>query len=431
MKKVIGIVLASAVNMAAFAQSGTNSPYSQFGLGVLSEQSSGFNRGMNGLGLGFHEGNQVNYLNPASYARLDTLTFLFDAGISLHLTNFSEKGVRRNAKNANIEYVVAGFKAARRLGLSFGLIPFSNVGYQYSTSQALTAQPGSTILTNTYTGTGGVRQAYLGIGWEPIKGLALGANMSYMWGDYNRRLINSYSDGSVNNLVHQYTIDIRSYKVDFGAQYTAKVSSKDYITLGLTFSPTHKIGGKPQLQEILTNSQTNVSDTTTYGGNFDLNLPNFFGVGLMWNHNDKWKVGADYTLQQWSSVKFPSYETNGSVSSFALRDNVLTDRHKLTLGGDFCPAPFSRNFFNRIHYRAGVSYATPYIKVYGNDGPTEMSASIGFGIPIINPYNNRSFLNVSAQWVHSTAKNYITENVFRINVGLTFNELWFKKWKLE
>ena len=431
MKKVIGIVLASAVSMAAFAQSGTNSPYSQFGLGVLSEQSSGFNRGMNGLGLGFHEGNQVNYLNPASYARLDTLTFLFDAGISLHLTNFSERGVRRNAKNANIEYVVAGFKAARRLGLSFGLIPFSNVGYQYSTSQALTAQPGSTILTNTYTGTGGVRQAYLGIGWEPIKGLALGANMSYMWGDYNRRLINSYSDGSVNNLVHQYTIDIRSYKVDFGAQYTAKVSSKDYITLGLTFSPTHKIGGKPQLQEILTNSQTNVSDTTSYGGDFDLNLPNFFGVGLMWNHNDKWKVGADYTLQQWSSVKYPSYETNGSVSSFALRDNILTDRHKLTLGGDFCPAPFSRNFFNRIHYRAGVSYATPYIKVYGNDGPTEMSASIGFGIPIINPYNNRSFLNVSAQWVRSTAKNYIKENVFRINVGLTFNELWFKKWKLE
>ena len=431
MKKVIGIVLASTVSMAAFAQSGTNSPYSQFGLGVLSEQSSGFNRGMNGLGLGFHEGNQVNYLNPASYARLDTLTFLFDAGISLHLTNFSEKGVRRNAKNANIEYVVAGFKAARRLGLSFGLIPFSNVGYQYSTSQALTAQPGSTILTNTYTGTGGVRQAYLGIGWEPIKGLALGANMSYMWGDYNRRLINSYSDGSVNNLVHQYTIDIRSYKVDFGAQYTAKVSSKDYITLGLTFSPTHKIGGKPQLQEILTNSQTNVSDTTSYGGDFDLNLPNFFGVGLMWNHNGKWKVGADYTLQQWSSVKYPSYETNGSVSSFALRDNILTDRHKLTLGGDFCPAPFSRNFFNRIHYRAGVSYATPYIKVYGNDGPTEMSASIGFGIPIINPYNNRSFLNVSAQWVHSTAKNYIKENVFRINVGLTFNELWFKKWKLE
>ena len=36
------------------AQSGTNSPYSQYGLGVLSDQTSGFNRGMNGVGLGFH-----------------------------------------------------------------------------------------------------------------------------------------------------------------------------------------------------------------------------------------------------------------------------------------------------------------------------------------------------------------------------------------
>lgn len=431
MKKVIGIVLASAVSMVAFAQSGTNSPYSQFGLGVLSEQSSGFNRGMNGLGLGFHEGNQVNYLNPASYARLDTLTFLFDAGFSLHLTNFEENGVKRNAKNANIEYVVAGFKVGRKLGFSFGLIPFTNVGYEYSSTSALTNQPGSTTLTNTYTGTGGVRQAYLGVGWEPIKGLAVGANVSYIWGDYDRRFINSYSDASANSVVKQYTVDIRNYKVDFGAQYTAKLSTKDYITLGLTFSPTHKIGGKPEVQKILTNSQTNVSDTTSYGGDFDLSIPNSFGVGLMWNHNDKFKVGVDYTLQQWASVRFPSFETEGGVSTFALRDNLLTDRHKFTLGGEFCPAPLSRKFFNRVHYRAGVSYTTPYIKVYGNDGPTEMSASIGFGVPIINVYNNRSFLNISAQWARSTSKNFITENVFRINVGLTFNEMWFRKMKLE
>ena len=69
--------------------------------------------------------------------------------------------------------------------------------------------------------------------------------------------------------------------------------------------------------------------------------------------------------------------------------------------------------------------------MYGNDGPTEMSASIGFGVPIINVYNNRSFLNISAQWARSTSKNFITENVFRINVGLTFNEMWLRKMKLE
>lgn len=77
------------------AQSGTNSPYSQYGLGILSDQTSGFNRGMNGVGLGFHEHNQVNYLNPASYASLDSMTFILDAGISGQVTNFEENDVTK------------------------------------------------------------------------------------------------------------------------------------------------------------------------------------------------------------------------------------------------------------------------------------------------------------------------------------------------
>ena len=52
--------------LSASAQSGTNSPYSQYGFGVLADQTGGFNRGMNGLGIGYREGNQVNFLNPAS-----------------------------------------------------------------------------------------------------------------------------------------------------------------------------------------------------------------------------------------------------------------------------------------------------------------------------------------------------------------------------
>ena len=92
------------------AESGTNSPYSQYGLGILSDQTSGFNRGMNGVGLGFHEHNQVNYLNPASYASIDSMTFILDAGISGQVTNFEENGVKKNANNSNFEYVVAGFR---------------------------------------------------------------------------------------------------------------------------------------------------------------------------------------------------------------------------------------------------------------------------------------------------------------------------------
>jgi hypothetical protein len=40
-------------------------------------------------------------------------------------------------------------------------------------------------------------------------------------------------------------------------------------------------------------------------------------------------------------------------------------------------------------------------------------------------------LNISAQWVRQDSKTFVTENSFRINIGLTFNERWFAKWKME
>ena len=84
-----------------------------------------------------------------------------------------------------------------------------------------------------------------------------------------------------------------------------------------------------------------------------------------------------------------------------------------------------------MRYRIGASYATPYYYINGQDGPKEISASIGVGIPVVNGYNNRSILNVSFQWAQQAANNYIKDNTYRINIGFTFNERWFAKWKVD
>ena len=54
----------------------------------------------------------------------------------------------------------------------------------------------------------------------------------------------------------------------------------------------------------------------------------------------------------------------------------------------------------------------------------------GLGIPIVNNYNYRSMLNIGFEWVNRNRINLINENMFRINVGLTFNERWFAKFKV-
>ena len=123
MKKQFLAALMMSLALTVNAQSGMNSPYSQWGLGLLSDQTSGFNAGMNGVGLGFHEHNQVNYINPASYSSVDSLTFLFDAGISGQISNFNENGVKKSHKNANLEDVVAAVRAFGHMGVSFGILP--------------------------------------------------------------------------------------------------------------------------------------------------------------------------------------------------------------------------------------------------------------------------------------------------------------------
>ena len=55
MKKIYITACFVMVALATYAQSGTNSPYSQYGWGVHADQTSGFNRGMNGVGIAFQE----------------------------------------------------------------------------------------------------------------------------------------------------------------------------------------------------------------------------------------------------------------------------------------------------------------------------------------------------------------------------------------
>ena len=123
MKKLFGVIISVVVTLLASAQTSINSPYSQYGFGTLSEQSSGFNRGMNGVGIGFREHNQVNFLNPASYSEMDSLMFLFDVGVSGQITNFSEGEKKKNAKNANFEYVVAGCSTSSAVPSLLRMVP--------------------------------------------------------------------------------------------------------------------------------------------------------------------------------------------------------------------------------------------------------------------------------------------------------------------
>lgn len=429
MKRTSLCVLLLVSALLARAQTGSKSPYSQYGLGTLADQSQGFSRGMNGVGIGLRRGNIANTLNPAAYSAIDSLTMIFDVALSGHLTNYKEHGTSVNAKGASFDYIVGTFRLRRDVGMTFGVLPYSSIDYDYSTSQFLDNTNGT--ITEQYTGTGGLHQAMLGIGARVLKPLSVGVNVAYLWGKIDKTAA-SASTTYINSLSKNYSALINSYNIQLGAQWEQPLSRADVLTVGATLGIGHSLNANANCMILNTNSTTSVRDTTTFVTENAYALPWTYGLGLGLTHGTSLFVGADVTLQKWGSTDYPDYDA--TLGSYVKKGGLLSDRWKVNVGADYVPNAMGRRYFARVHYRLGAGFATPYYKINGNDGPREVSVSAGLGLPLQNSWNTRGnlrpVLNISAQWGRTAATGLITENAFRINVGLTFNERWFAKWKV-
>ena len=123
---LLGILLCGALPM--MAQNSTNSPYTRFGYGMQADRSFAAGRAMGGIGYGLRSARQINPMNPASYTGMDSLTFLFDGGISAQMSWFNDGTHRQRDLNGGFNYAAMQFPLHRRLAVSIGLLPFSLYG---------------------------------------------------------------------------------------------------------------------------------------------------------------------------------------------------------------------------------------------------------------------------------------------------------------
>lgn len=400
------------------ADNGINSPYSRYGLGTLANQSLGVNRQLGGLGYALRSHSYINLSNPASFTAIDSLAMLIETGLSLQYGNFRERGKSVNALNASFDYIAIEFRLCKGLGMSAGFLPYSKVGYSFSGTTKLADNLTS---SDSYSGAGGIYQPYLGIAWSPFKNFSIGAMASYMYGDISHTITATINDNtSAHNRARYYTIDVSSYKLDFGMQYVAQFNKKNSLTIGATYSLGHNLNADAQIRTHNTLGNTVIgSDTTSIAGGF--HLPHSFGGGLWYNIDNRWLFGADYTYQMWNSSTFFGDGSTG------------TDRSKVSVGLEFSPNIISRNILKTMSYRVGAYYSQPYTKINGKYGCNEYGASIGVSIPIRNNYNTNSLIHISGEYVHisPTTAGMIKENYLRLNIGITFNETWFMKMKVK
>ena len=420
-KVLISACLVWMMAIEIAAQTSTNSPYTRYGFGQLSDQSFGNSQAMGGISYGLRNGLQVNASNPASYSAVDSLTFIFDAGMSLQNANFKEGNVKVNAKNSSVDYIAMQFRLAKGLGFSAGFLPYSNVGYNMNkTNKVTTDEHGNTTAANqAYVGDGGLQQVYVGLGYQIFKGLSIGTNFSFLYGDITHTASTTFSNTNAYSSSRSHKIDVSDYKLDFGLQYTHKLKEKHVLNLGAIYSLGHELNstGYEYVEKYSGNTVITQSVDTIKNA---FALPHTFGLGATYVYDNKLTIGLDYTLQKWEDVKFFN------------KDGAFQNRSKISVGAEYLPNPIGRSYFSNIRYRVGAYYSSPYAKIDGKDGNREYGVSVGLGIPL-HFYNSRSILNISGQYVKVAPKlkGMLEENYLRINIGLTFNEQWFMKWKVD
>ena len=283
-------------------QSSVNSPYTRYGLGELSDRGFANNAAMGGVGYGLRSNTQINLTNPAAFSSVDSLSFMFDIGMSLKSSNFKENGISSNAKNASFDYAAVQFRLHKRLGMAVGFTPYSTVGYNISTSAPIEGSNDVTQL-NTFQGEGGLQQITAGLGFKILDNLSIGVSAGYIYGSLNYQYGADFNIKSDATYIYN-TLKVNSYVADFGLQYTQKINKTDNVTLGVVYGLGHTLNSTDTKGERTTD---NLSSPSYSSGNEYIvknayGIPHTFGIGLAYLHKNNLTVGADYTLQKWSSV---------------------------------------------------------------------------------------------------------------------------------
>jgi len=425
-------------SICANAQNGVNSPYSRFGFGLMADRSMGFNKGMGGIAQGYRDGQAVNTANPASYSACDSITALFDLGMSFQNGNFEMGGLQKNARNTSLDYAAFHFRAIKGLGVAVSILPYSNIGYSFASSSQKVSQSDDLTYTQTYTGSGGLHQVMLGAGWKVFKPLSIGANISYLYGDYSHGMTLSYNNSSVNQIITAHTADISTYKLDLGVQYSQKLAKNDFLTIGATYSFGHDINNDAYrtVSNYSNTDNTNISTTDTLKNAFQ--LPATIAAGFTYTHGYSLLIGADFELQKWGDCRFPS-----SSSDFKAKKGFFNDRMKISAGVAWTPDPTSTSSYAKhITYKVGGYYAKPYVNTEDltlTKKPKEFGLTAGVTVPIMNKntsWNNSTpKVNISLQWVHTdvpyTAEKSLKENYLKLCLGVTISDRWFRQWKVQ
>ena len=412
-KKII-ISACLLLSLVSFAQEGTSSPYSFYGIGDVRFKGTLENRSMAGVAVE-QDSIHMNLQNPASYANLKLTTFTL--GGTYGTTTLKNNTESANATRTTLDYLAVGLPLGK-FGFGFGLIPYSSVGYKIES-----ISDSGTENNKRFNGTGGLNKAFFGVGYKIAPNFNIGADVNYNFGKIESNNL-EFITGVPVGTRELNSADLSGVNFNLGMMYQTKIYKKISIFSSLTYS----------LESTLTSKNTRNISTVIYNSNFDLavvdalddvkteaslTLPSKISLSAGIGEARKWLVGG----------KIAYGKTSGQANEYNDAANVGYGKYgSVSVGGYYIPNYNSfSNYAKRIVYRAGLKYEKTGL-VINSESINDMGLTFGLGLPITGSFSNVNF-GFELGKKGTTKANLVQENYANLSVSFSLNDKWFEKRK--
>ncbi|WP_426064501.1 hypothetical protein [Flavobacterium sp. DSP2-3-1] len=414
MIKKILISACLLLSLVSFAQEGTASPYSFYGIGDVRFRGTLENRSMGEIAIE-QDSIHMNLQNPASFAHLKLTTFTL--GGTYATTKLKTDTESSNARRSTLDYLGIGLPLGK-FGVGFGLIPYSSVGYKISSVSEDPAQN-----NRRFNGSGGLNKAFFGIGFKIAPNFSIGADVNYNFGKIETNNFEYITDISIGTR-ELNSVDLSGVNFNLGMMYQTKINKKVSFFSSLNYA----------LESTLKAENTRNIATALYGSNFDLvivdvlgdvkteknlKIPSKYNAQAGFGETRKWLVGVGYTFQEAGSL-------NNNYNSL---DNVTYEKHsKYSIGGYYIPNYNSfSNYAKRITYRGGFRFENTGLVIH-SEPIEDMALTLGVGLPLTGTFSN---VNLGLEFGKrgTTAAKLVEENYANVSVSFSLNDRWFEKRK--
>lgn len=420
-KKIVLLILCLTA-ITAYSQSGNGSvsPYSFGGIGEIRPQATIENQAMGGLSM-YTDSIHVNLRNPAALGKLKLVTFTAAGGHKeVKLKDFTDE---ESSSVTSLEYISVALPLSPKFGVGFGILPYTAVGYNVFSETTNATQ--DTVL-NQFSGDGGLNKVFLSAGYEITKNLHVGGTVNFSFGNLQYQSVQSI-DGVQYGTINTRESEVNGYDFNFGATYTPRIKNKYTLFTSVTVNTQANLVSSNSERlgsfSLSTGEEIEVRDIDLEPSNLrntELKIPTTTTLGLGFGRDKKWFLGAEYSLQALSSFR----------NDFIDPENVAyEDANTIRVGGYFVPdyASFT-SYLKRITYRAGARTSRTGL-VVNNKSIHDFGITFGLGLPVGGGFSN---MNLGFEYGKrgTTVANLIEETYFKVSVGLSFNDKWFQKRKI-